>query len=196
MLFHLCSLLTVTDNLTTPTQLNSRHDHCASKMAKKKKKSSKPKEEARTFLIPWLHEEVVDAVSDEIALTWFHENDSDEGSNNEWPTNIMGSFKCGNNACYKKGWGSKKVAMLIRGYPRNGYNAVVYNQRCRSCEWLGILKLNEQSYIDRVAYWLKIWAGVPVERPNRRKRKKTPPHESSLCEGCRSGICQQSNEYG
>ena len=160
-----------------------------------RKKSSKRKEGARTLLIPWLHQEVVDAVSDEIAPAWFHENDSDEDSNNSWPTSVMGRFECSNNGCSTNGWTSKRVAILIRGYPRNGYNAVIYNQRCRSCNWLGILKLNEQSYVDRVAYWLKRWAGVAVERPDH-KKKKTPPHERSLCEGCKSGICRQSNDWG
>jgi hypothetical protein len=54
------------------------------------------------------------------------------------------------------------VIIQIRGYSGNGYNAVVFNQRCRSCDWLGALTLDEKSYIDRVAYRLKKWAGVAV----------------------------------
>lgn len=160
-------------------------------MTRRKKKSYNPKEEARTLLVPWLHQDIVDAVSDEIALTWFHENDSDKDSNNKWKTNIMGRFECSNNACSTNGWSSKKIAMVIRGYPRNGYNAVVYNQRCRSCNQLGIVKLNEKSYVDRVTYWLKTWAGVAVEQPNH-KRKEGPPHQRALCEGCKSGVCQEA----
>lgn len=159
-----------------------------------KKKSFKLKEERRTFLIPWLDQEVVDAVSDEIASTWFQENDSDEGCNKKYETFVMGKFKCSNNACHENGWGSKKVAIVIRGYPRNGYNAVVYNQRCKSCNWLGIFKLNEKVYVERVAYWLKKWAGVAVERSNH-KKKKGLPHETSLCEGCMSGVCRQANDW-
>jgi hypothetical protein len=67
----------------------------------------------------------------------------------------MGKFRCNNNGCSNRGWGSKKVTILIRGYPENGYNAVVFNQRCMSCNGLGTLTLDENSYVKRVAYRLK-----------------------------------------
>jgi hypothetical protein len=158
-----------------------------------RKKSSKPQEETRTsFMFPLLHQKVAGAVSDEIAFTWFHEHDSDEDSNNKWSTNVMGSFRCYNKACKTQRWSSKVVTILIRGYPRNGYNAVVYNQRCKSCNQLGILKMDEESYCDRVTYWVKKWAGVPVKQPPHTDQKG-PPHESSLCEGCKSGLCLKRN---
>jgi hypothetical protein len=158
------------------------------------KKSSKPKEERRTFMIPWLDQEVVDAVSNEIASPWFQENDSDEGCNKRYETYMMGKFECSNNDCSKNGWGSKKVAIVIRGYPGNGYNAVVYNQRCESCNWLGIFTPNEKSYVDLVAYRLKKWAGVAKKRPYY-KKKEGLPHKRSLCEGCKSGVCRQANDW-
>ena len=108
-----------------------------------KKKFSKPKGETKiSFMFPSLHQDVVNAVSDEIASTRFHE-DSDRYSNNEYSTHVMGKFKCNNDACSTSGWGSKKVAILIRGYPKNGYNAVVFNQRCKSCNRLGTLTLDK-----------------------------------------------------
>ncbi|KAF1361535.1 hypothetical protein EJ07DRAFT_111719, partial [Lizonia empirigonia] len=86
--------------------------------------------------------------------------------------------------------------ILIRGYPTNGYNAVVFNQRCKSCNKLGTLKMNEESYVDRVAYRLKKWAGVQLARPYS-GLKKGLPHKSELCESCKRGICEQtySSEY-
>jgi hypothetical protein len=132
-----------------------------SKMARKKPRQTVGEE---TLMFPSLHQNIVEAVSDENISTWFHKNDSDEGSNNLHTTQVMGKFKCNNNACSKKGWSSKKVAISIRGYPTNGYNAVVFNQRCKACELLGTLTLDIQSYVDRVAYRLKKWAGVATEK--------------------------------
>ena len=104
----------------------------------------------------------------------------------------MGKFKCDNDDCPKNGWSSKKVAILIRGYPENGYSAVVFNQRCKSCKRFGTLALDETSYVERVAYRLKKWAGVPMEE-QRHFARDGPPHRSELCEGCRRGYCQQKD---
>jgi Zinc-binding domain len=130
-----------------------------------RKKFCKLKGEKRvSFMFPSLHQDVMNAVSDDIASTWFHEMDSDRDSNNEYSTHVMGKFKCNNHACSTDGWGSKKVAILIREYPKNGYNAVVFNQRCKACNHLGTLVLDQESYVDRVTYRLKKWAGVPIEQ--------------------------------
>jgi hypothetical protein len=40
------------------------------------------------------------------------------------------------------------VPIEIRGYNNNGYSAIVYNQRCKSCDRLGTFELNERSYTD------------------------------------------------
>ena len=155
---------------------------------------SNAKGETRTsFTFPLLHQDVVNAVSNKIASTWFHKNDSDRDSNNEYPTHVMGKFKCNNDSCSTEGWASKKVAILIRGYPMNGYNAVVFNQRCKSCNQLGTMIIDEKSYVDRVAYRLKKWAGVPME-PQYYARKGGLPHESNFCEGCKKGICGKANQ--
>jgi hypothetical protein len=145
-----------------------------------------------SYMFPSLHQDVVNAVSDEIASPEFHKDDSDSAANKRFSTHVMGKFKCNNNACHNHGWGSKKVAILIRGYSKGKYNAVVFNQRCRSCNKLGNLKLDEESYVDRVAYRLKKWAGIKLDR-SYVASKKGPPHESSLCEGCKRGVCPQTN---
>ena len=78
----------------------------------------------------------------------------------------------------------------MRRYGVNEYNAVVFNQRCRDCNSLGNLTLDESSYVERVAYRLKKWAGVELQAPPYRE-KKGPPHKSELCEGCKQGCCQE-----
>ena len=161
------------------------------KKKKKKKNSSRTKEETRTsFMFPSLHEDIVAAVSGQIAVPQFHKRDSNQGVNNEYETHVMGKFKCQSHDCSTSSWNSKRVALLIRGYPGNEYNAVVFNQRCKSCYQLGSLRLDEASYIDRVTYRLKKWAGLSMEG-RQFTPGKGPPHESSLCEGCKRGRCQE-----
>ncbi|KAF1993398.1 hypothetical protein P154DRAFT_450316, partial [Amniculicola lignicola CBS 123094] len=65
-----------------------------------------------------------------------------------YSTHVIGKFKCYNNTYSKDGWASKKVAILIRGYPRNSYNALVFNQYCKSCTQLGTLILDKELYIN------------------------------------------------
>jgi hypothetical protein len=141
-----------------------------------------------SYMFASLHQNVVNAVSDEIAPPHFRLDDSDSAVTNKYSTSIMGIFKCNNNRCYNHGWGSKKVSILIRQYSKGRYNAVVFNQRCKSCHQLGNLKLDEESYVDRVAYRLKKWAGIEVKMPSSAS-KRGPPHESTLCEGCKRGVC-------
>ncbi|KAI0098995.1 zinc-binding domain-containing protein [Hypoxylon sp. NC0597] len=156
----------------------------------------KPKGELRaSFMYPSLHQRVLDATSGKIVSAWFNEKSTNEPKN-EYSTHVMGKFKCNNDDCSKRSWGSKKVAILIRGYPGNGYNAVVFNQRCQSCNQLGTLTLDENSYVERVAYRLKKWAGVPIEKQHYDQKVKGPPHKSELCEGCNQGYCQEGNDYG
>ncbi|KAK3898257.1 zinc-binding domain-containing protein, partial [Staphylotrichum tortipilum] len=69
------------------------------------------------------------------------------------------------------------------------YDAVVFKQRCRTCQHLDTMRINENSYIERVAYRLKKWTGVPMETPEYNGEERGPPHESSLCEGCKARCC-------
>ena len=146
------------------------------------------------YMFPLLHEDVVSAVSGKIASPRFHKDDSYSGACNRYATHVMADFECNNYACSDSVWVSKMVAILIRGYPQNEYNAVVFSQRCKSCNDLGTLKLDRDSYITRIAYRLKKWAGVEVERPYFGS-KKGLPHKSEFCEGCKRGICQETNSW-
>ncbi|EXJ58678.1 hypothetical protein A1O7_06106 [Cladophialophora yegresii CBS 114405] len=168
-------------------------------MAKKKStKSNKSEGETNTsFMFPSLHQAVTNAVSQGMAVPWFCDIDTDRGVRNKWTTHVIGRFRCRNrNTCCTKGWSSKKVAILIRGYDLNGYNAVVFNQRCRTCDQLGTLTLDENSYVERVADRIQIWAGVQVRRSGRHRKVKTSkPHERALCEGCKRGVCRQTDGW-
>ena len=145
-------------------------------------------EETRTsFTFPELHQRICEAVAPRITSMWFN-NNTDAYFEDEYTTCVMGKFICNNNRCRKKGWSSKLVAIWIRRYPRSGYNAIVYNQHCKSCDRLGIFRLNEESYVDRIAYRLKRWAGVAVEKPPFREKTRVP-HKSDLCEGCKVRNC-------
>ncbi|KAL3437120.1 zinc-binding domain-containing protein [Aspergillus tetrazonus] len=126
-------------------------------------------------------------------------------------TNIMGVFSCYNKSCSSHGWASKMVAVTIRMYCRAGkggikhsyedkgeggadkpglYNVRVYHQRCKKCNFLSHPKLDE-TYAERVAYYLKMWHGVKVERPVYVSKSKAP-HARQFCEGCKAGICRYS----
>ncbi|KAI0867207.1 zinc-binding domain-containing protein [Hypoxylon argillaceum] len=149
-------------------------------------------ESISSFMFPALHSRVVEAVSGQPDNIWFEKKNNDRTSNSH-ETFVIARFKCNTAACSKDAWSSGKVPIVIRGYPQNGYNAVVFNQRCRYCENLGTMTLNEETYAERIAYRLKVWARVPVPRQTFGV-KRSPPHIQELCEGCIQGYCQvQSN---
>ncbi|OTA99023.1 hypothetical protein M426DRAFT_325527 [Hypoxylon sp. CI-4A] len=151
-------------------------------------KLSKLKRQAKAlYMFPTLHHEITKTVSSDISKIWFSKK-SDE-ANKEYSTHVMGKFRCDNGDCSNHGWSSKKIAILIRGFSGNGYNAVVFNQRCQSCNQLGSLMLDKTSYIERVSYRLKKWAGVKLEgQPH--AITQGLPHKPELCEGCKRGYCQ------
>ncbi|KAI1157873.1 zinc-binding domain-containing protein [Nemania serpens] len=142
-------------------------------------------------MFPALHPRVLQEISGEIDDVWFEKENSDHTSNMK-DTRIMGRFRCNTARCSNGSWASKTVAIVIRGYPRNGYNAVVFNQRCESCNALGTMTLDEESYVERIAYRLRVWAGVWVKTPPF-DEKGGPPHIKALCEGCKHGYCQMSD---
>jgi hypothetical protein len=158
---------------------------------KGKNKDLKPEKSAGcSRMYPSLHDAITDAVSEHIGATRFHDKDSNKGSIKQYSTFVMGLFTCRNHTCTGGAWRSGKITILIRKYPDNGYNAVVYYQRCKLCNRLGQLKLDKESYVDRISYRLKKWADIPMEPP-KHTSKETPPHLSHLCEGCKRGICPE-----
>ncbi|EOA86428.1 hypothetical protein ACJQWK_06189 [Exserohilum turcicum] len=146
-------------------------------------------------MFPELHARVQEATFPEITTTWFNQT-SKYTSSSEYCTHVTGKFICNNNACQNQAWTSKRVSIEIRGYQGNGYNATVYNQRCKSCNCLGAFELDEESYIDRVSYRIKKWAGVKMKPPPYEEAVDKKPHESQFCEGCKRGKCQESGNFG
>ncbi|RGP74669.1 hypothetical protein FSPOR_1247 [Fusarium sporotrichioides] len=142
-------------------------------------------------MYPDLHDEVADKL-DEVQLDYtFNPNDDDHSKLKAYDTNIMGRFACNNQNCSTKGWSSMKIAITIREYSRDRYNARVYHQRCKRCKKVGEPTLNEESYVDRVVYRIKKWNGVEMERPIWGGGASKGPHESALCEGCKNGHCRE-----
>lgn len=143
---------------------------------------------------PKLHDGV-QKLLDEDNLAWTFRNHDDEKSCiDSYSTHIMGSFICYRKECPNRGWGSRKVAIRIRKYNGNQYNAVVYHQRCAKCDFLSVPKLND-SYAERVAYRIKRWSGIEMETPPF-SEKSGPPHMSHLCEGCKAGHCTELLSLG
>jgi hypothetical protein len=150
-----------------------------------------------SFTYRRLHSRVANEVADDIPGLWFYGGPRDGSGQTpfrEYSTHVMGFFKCNNEDCSQPSWASKKIAIHIRGYRKKngriGYNAEVFNQRCKSCHQLGALVMDEESYVERVVYRVKVWAEVPVER-QQRCQKRGLPHVSELCEGCKAGVCKE-----
>ncbi|KAE8151572.1 zinc-binding domain-containing protein [Aspergillus avenaceus] len=161
------------------------------KLAMPSKRSRSLKPEHRWSLYPSLHEDVSELLENDELYFDFHPLDNDNKSIRDYDTNIMGSFTCRNGSCPSTGWTSKKVAITIRMYPGEDYNARVYHQRCKRCNWISRPTL-DQSYAERVAYRLKKWNGAPMTRQQYHGFKKSDgPYNSRLCEGCKAGHCAE-----
>jgi hypothetical protein len=124
----------------------------------------------------------------------FHNEDDSSSCIEAWDTNIMGRFSCRNGDCNSQGWPSKAIATTIRLYADARYNAKIYHQRCMKCLTPGRIEGVDESYVERVSYWLKRWSGVEVEVPQRSYQRTRAPHQKDLCEGCRAGHCKLGEE--
>lgn len=154
--------------------------------------TKRPKRDHRWSMYPSLHDSVSRLLEEANLPFEFHGIDDTENCTKEYDTNIMGQFICRNRACGSNGWTSKKIAIIIRMYLGGKYNARVYHQRCKSCDSLSRPSL-DNSYAERVVYRLRKWSGIQMDLPLYFGKKKGPPHNSDLCEGCRDGHC---NAFG
>ena len=142
-------------------------------------------------MYPALHDSVCRLLEEDNLSFTFFAIDEDKGSIEDYDTNIMGRFKCLNIVCPKTGWASKLIAITIRMYSKQQYNARVYHQRCKGCGSLS-QPFPDDSYAKRIAYRLKKWSGIEVDQPSYTVRGSERPHESALCEGCKHGHCKLS----
>ncbi|KAH7129378.1 zinc-binding domain-containing protein, partial [Dactylonectria estremocensis] len=141
-------------------------------------------------MYPKLHTNVSRLLKEDGLQFEFHGIDDDKTCIEKYDTNVMGRFTCNNHKCSSNGWPSMKIAITIRMYPGNRYNARVYSQRCRACNTPSRPFLDKKSYADRVAYRIKKWNGVDVDPPHYSGDPRGD-HEKDLCEGCRAGHCSQ-----
>ncbi|KAI1150293.1 zinc-binding domain-containing protein [Nemania diffusa] len=145
---------------------------------------------ATSSMHPEQHPEVSRLLEENNLVFKFRTNDDDYGCTKSWDSAVMGRFRCHNPNCVTHGWSSKQIALTIRMYPGKEYNARVYHQRCKSCGHLSKPILDE-TYAERVTYWLKKWCGIYLEAPPRSLASKGP-HKNRFCEGCKAGHCPQS----
>ncbi|KAF7901593.1 uncharacterized protein EAF01_006892 [Botrytis porri] len=139
----------------------------------------------RWSIYPSLHDSVARLLAEHNLHFGFHPTDDAISCTKEYDTNIMGKFTCHNRACTSHGWSSKKIAITIRGE----YNGRVYHQRCKSCNTLSKPILDD-SYTERIAYRIKKWNGIEMDRPvYSGTGKSNGPHNADLCEGCKEGRC-------
>jgi hypothetical protein len=143
----------------------------------------------RWAMFPSMHDNISRLLEVEGLDFRFHNRDEDIGSTQTYDTSIMGRFLCRNDNCQSEGWPSMRIAITIRMYQGERYNARVYYQRCKSCEWLSEPILDDP-YAERVAYRLKKWCGVAQERPQFSGKSKGP-HQERFCEGCKAGHCSE-----
>ncbi|RDW83794.1 3CxxC-type zinc finger protein [Aspergillus mulundensis] len=157
------------------------------------KRSSPRKPIPKHSMYPELDSNVAKLLEPHGLTMTFHPIDTDKSTFSRHKTNVVGRFKCPNTTCGHHKWESKSIALSIRLYPDNRYNARVYHQRCSACKWIVRPELDgrDGTYAERIAYRLKKWSGVQVERVY---RDPMPPghalHRAKLCEGCRAGRCK------
>ena len=172
-------------SISTDTEHTCAQSRTATHMPKRKAKSGR-----KWSMYPDLHDDVSLLLEEDNLYFDFHEDDNSRDCTNEYDTNIMGKFTCPNRACSSRKWSSRRIAITVRMYPGARYNARVYNQRCQGCDSLGVPSL-DGSYAERVAYRLKRWSGIEMERPAYSGQSKGP-HQTERCEGCKEGHCTQS----
>ncbi|KAK4221910.1 zinc-binding domain-containing protein [Podospora fimiseda] len=178
------STTTVSSLQTSVIKGNNDRDK---KGSNSKTKSTPPKS---SYLIQGLHQNVCDTLRAEgfSLIPEFNKTGPDYAADKRHSTSIMAKFRCRKEGC--GGTCSKKVAIRIRWFEGNTYNASVYNQRCLDCDALGIMAVDKDVYVARVVYRLKKWAGIEMEQPDYPGTPDGTVHECEHCEGCRLGICE------
>jgi hypothetical protein len=151
--------------------------------------NNRPRQAEKSWSMYPTSHDAVSALLEEHDLFFTFHNDDDSDCDEDYDTNIMGRFTCKNRACPTSRWSSKLIAITIRMYAGEEYNARVYHQRCKACKTLSKPELDE-SYAERVAYRLSKWSGVQLERPQYSGQQSKAPHKSNLCEGCKNGHCR------
>lgn len=172
----------------TQNPTTERNPTTKKKPKTKKKTTTNRKSIKKWSLYPSLHDDVSDLLHENNLVFSFHEKDDEVSCTNVYDTNLMGKFVCSNKKCTNV-WTSKQIAITIRRYPNQRYNARVYYQACERCRTTTEPQL-DHSYAERVAYRLKKWCGVQLVPPPF-SGDSNGPHRSELCEGCKHGHCSR-----
>ncbi len=151
----------------------------------------RPKKVKKWSMCPNLHGGVVGLLKDTKLEFSFHLTDDELDLIKSYDTNVMGRFTCHNTKCSSSGWPSKQIAITMRLYRNNEYNARIWHQRCKSCNQLS-KPILDGTYAERIAYRLKKWSGVSLEPPEYSRKDVNRPHHKDLCEGCKNGHCNYS----
>ncbi|KAF9344633.1 hypothetical protein BGX26_004091 [Mortierella sp. AD094] len=109
----------------------------------------------------------------------------------EYDTFVSGVFLC-SKRCSKRGWSSGKIAISIRLYDDDQYNARIHHQRCRGCDALSRPTLDAEAYGERVSYRLNKWSRFKVVLP-KYESKQTPPTTVKIVKGVSSGDVHMTN---
>ena len=183
--------MAIIDQVIQSTKSSSHRDtkFCCSEVATTSVMPQRRAPRPRCSIFPSMHDNVSRLLEVEDLHFTFHDIDEEVDSIRTYDTSIMGRFSCRNQKCQSSGWPSMRIAITIRMYPGERYNARVYHQRCKRCNLLSKPILDD-SYAERVAYRLKRWCGVELERPEFSGQSKGP-HEEKFCEGCKAGHCSE-----
>ncbi|KAF9085139.1 hypothetical protein BGX23_009920 [Mortierella sp. AD031] len=125
-------------------------------------------------------------------FTFYNVDDAGLHALKEYDTFVSGEFLC-SKRCSKRGWSSGKIAVSIRLYVHDQYNARIHHQRCRVCDALSRPTLDADTYGERVSYRLNKWSGFKMDPPIYGK-KKTLPHDCDNCEACSIGRCPHDKD--
>ncbi|KAG0249857.1 hypothetical protein BG011_008867, partial [Mortierella polycephala] len=126
-------------------------------------------------------------------FTFYNVDDDGLQALKEFDTFVSGVFRC-STRCSNRGWSSGKIAISIRLYDHDQYNARIYHQHCRGCGALSRPTLDSSTYSERVSYRLNKWCGFIMDNPRHGSRKTTPPHDCENCEGCALGRCPHDKD--
>jgi hypothetical protein len=186
------SRVEVSNDVSSPPQQQQQQQQQQHNLPRRRKQNVPVVVEPYT-MFAHLHHHVQNLLNESDLTFTFHDIDNEVDMLEARNTNIPGRFRCFNRQCSSGGWFTYAVPITIRYYANDRYNARVYNQRCKKCDSLGKLKPDD-IYAERVVYWLKTWSGVPMERIVYLGGPSKGPHEKSLCEGCKAGICVQGQD--
>lgn len=101
-------------------------------------------------------------------------------------TNVVGVFDCMSSRC--RGWQSGKICVVVRVQAPGLFQPIVYSQKCKRCKRSVLPILDEDIFIERVAYRAQRLLNMVVAQPYEGGGKTTPPHDADKCTACLKGI--------